>query len=267
MKMKRVIAIFATTYVSLTAHPVVEVELEHLNSGLKGIDCIYVINLKKRPEKWEASLTHLNQFGLTPNRVDAVDGWKIPESQLQRLIGPYNEWMNPGKVGCFLSHLSVLKDAINRDFEMIWVMEDDIEVVKHPKEMIRLIAQLNKIDPLWDILYTDLDTRCPDGNDFRPTLREIDWRNPYVRLNRKRNHFPRSQVSKEIQKAGFRWGMYSMIVSKRGVQKIYNELIRRPLWTPYDHIVHYVRGIREYSSIQRVVTVKADQSISDTKRP
>ena len=265
--MKRLLAYLSLWLLKISKRPLAKIRLKHSSSGLDKIDCIYVINLKKRAKKWKETDSQLKKYGLTANRVNAIDGWKLRSRQLLCLIGFYNHQMLPGKVGCYLSHLSCLKDALERKFNLVWIMEDDIDIVKDPQHMTQLIKQLDELDPSWDVLYSDLDTRHINGKDRRPsTVRTHEFKNPYIKLNSKRNHFRRMTMNNKLRKTGFRWGMYSYIISTRGAQKIYDKLSEVPIWTPIDHMIHYVPDIREYSSIQRVVTVRNDRLISDTAR-
>ena len=43
-------------------------------NGIALIDFIYVINLDKRPERYEQTLRALEPFGITPYRFSAVNG-------------------------------------------------------------------------------------------------------------------------------------------------------------------------------------------------
>src|SRR5438309_6475026 len=78
----------------------------------------------------------------------------------------FGRGMERGTIGIVLSHLSVLQDAYNSGYETVWVMEDDIEVVRNPRLISGLIEQLDmKIGKgNWDILFTDQDTRDKNGN-------------------------------------------------------------------------------------------------------
>lgn len=55
--------------------------------------------------------------------------------------------LSRGAIGIVLSHLSILKDAYDRGFETIWVMEDDIDIIKNPLNLDRevYIAVIDKL--------------------------------------------------------------------------------------------------------------------------
>ena len=79
----------------------------------------------------------------------------------------FSKEMKLGTIGIILSHLSVLQDALKSNYETIWVMEDDIEVIKDPHLLSTLIEELDELVPNWDILFTDQETKNNHG-DYVP---------------------------------------------------------------------------------------------------
>lgn len=237
-------------------------ENKKLKSGMKHIDSIYVINLDKRPEKWLRVKQILKEEGLSATRFSAVNGWEIDLKGQQELAGNYPLRMLPGEIGCLLSHVSVVKDALNRGCRTVWILEDDIEFVEDPHQLSGFIAQLNKIDPEWDILYTDLDSinhfgvRVPALDaDFRPDL-----------LNDALAHYlKRTPVSDDLMRLGQRYGMYSVLMSRKGMKKVYDFFSHAYIWSAIDIDIHYIPTIREYSTRRDIVTIWWHSLISDTK--
>ncbi|MFI5334690.1 MAG: hypothetical protein ACHQT8_05960 [Chlamydiales bacterium] len=68
-----------------------------------------------------------------------------------------------------LSHLSILQDAFDSGYETIWVMEDDIEVVRNPTfsptSSISLTNWLEKMD---GIFYSQILTRKDEMGSMSP---------------------------------------------------------------------------------------------------
>ena len=98
---------------------------------------------------------------------DVLDGhifsvdWRGPLDEMMSVPGRtyFAHHMSQGAIGCVLSHLSVLQDAIDSGYKTIWVMEDDVEVVQDPRTLSGLIAALDGSGKeKWDILFTDQDT-------------------------------------------------------------------------------------------------------------
>jgi hypothetical protein len=166
---------------------------------VKNIDFIYLLNLDPRPEKYQLCLDQLAPYNITPYRFSAVCGWELPFSTLDAIGVKYQPWMaqnflgtcylpennffplhevmhminrtyffhhmSRGAIGIVLSHLSILHDALQSDYETIWVMEDDIQVIQDPH---LLSKRINELDALvgksrWDILFTDPDTKGKNG--------------------------------------------------------------------------------------------------------
>jgi GR25 family glycosyltransferase involved in LPS biosynthesis len=82
------------------------------------IDEAYVVNLDSRPERWERARKELEEAGLSPTRFSAVDGSAHPERDR---VG-----INPGALGCSLSHLNVFARADREGHGTIAVFEDDV---------------------------------------------------------------------------------------------------------------------------------------------
>src|SRR5580658_5487949 len=122
-------------------------------SNIGNIDFIYMINLDKRPERYERTMEALKPYGINPYRFSAVNGWELDFRALDELGIIFESGMSPGplasvyrhaegkeylsnevmkeigvcyyshglprgSIGCILSHLSVLQDAYDSDYEI-----------------------------------------------------------------------------------------------------------------------------------------------------
>lgn len=228
------------------------IEITEPDSGIELVDCIYVINLDERPEKWERMKALLSDQGLKANRVSGINGWKIPKEAQKELVGPYPIRLRGGHFGCLLSHVSVLKDAYERGFEIIWVCEDDIEFIESAKQIPTLLKKLSQIDPAWDVFYTDIDTKDKQGNymrsvssDFRP-----DCIYPPVEYYKER-----IRLTDDIMRIRQRFGMYSLLISRKGIKEILDYFTHLYLWTAVDIDIHYIPGIRQYSATRDIVSI------------
>lgn len=230
-------------------------------SSISGIDAIYVINLDVRPEKWHRVEPILYRHGIDHSRFSAVFGMDFDVETIRTYCKKH---MRPGQLGCMLSHLSIYQDALNRGLKRIWVMEDDIEVKGNPQGLTVLIDELERLDPRWDILYTDLDFVTKEGTYVKSWAFPIDKKHAFP--------FPlsyyteRKNLSKNIQKLRSRYGAGSMIVSRRGMEKVIRHFTTNEdiVW-PIDIEIHYVPGIRQYGLRNPVVTnAHFDFNYSDT---
>lgn len=238
-----------------------DIDIQHLDSGMDQVDCVYIINLEIRPEKWVETKNSLDRYGIQANRVPAINGWLLSQEKQQLLLGSYPMRLRGGQIGCILSHLSTLKDAYKRDYNIIWVCEDDIEIYENPHQISSLITLLSKIDSEWDILYTDSDSKNSEGttvlslgSDFRPD-------SPHEKLS---YYIKRKLIHKDILKIHQRFGAYSMLISKKGIEKILTYFMNRDLWTAYDIDIHYIPHIRQYCLTRDLVSINYKKK-SDTE--
>jgi GR25 family glycosyltransferase involved in LPS biosynthesis len=276
-------------------------------SPIKNIDFIYLINLDQRPKKLERCLTQLKAYEIFPHRFSAIYGWDLPSSVFndvgvkfsagmkgaewvvffppegkgelendflrEECIGKtvFSRWMTPGNIGCSLSHLSVLQDALDSGYETIWVMEDDILLEKDPHLLSSLIEKLDALvgKKGWDVLYTDLDTsdkaRYTEENDFQSDLKGnlwFFWR-PDRDLADQSAFAKRTILSEDFIKIGSRMRTHSMIIRRSGMKKILDFEKKHHLFIPYDHEVAIVPDIQLFSLRYNVAT--HEPSPSDTQ--
>ncbi len=262
---------------------------------MSGIDFIYMINLDKRPEKFDQSLAQLSPYGITPYRFSAVNGWELSSKALNSLGITFRPWMQKGimgtcylpqnkgennheliekvgrnyyshclsrgAIGIVLSHLSILQDALDSGFKTIWVMEDDVEVFRDPNELTTLIKKLDALvgKDNWDVLFTDPDTKRANG-EYIPCTGYAKRPN-FEPLNTER-FIERKNISKDFRKVGARYGAYSMIVRKSGMKKILNFIKQNDIFLPYDMEFYLPNNINLYTMRYDVVSTLTD-ALSD----
>ncbi len=237
------------------------IKLTEKKSGMKFIDCIYVINLDKRPERLACIKEQFSKVGLRLNRVRGVEGWLLTEDQKQELAGLYPVQLRPGEYGCLLSQVSIYEDAYKRGFSHIWILEDDAVIEKDVSQIPLLLKELSQIDPKWDVFYTDSDPRTHEKGYCKPTSM---CPRPMQDVKPLAYYLERIKISENIQLIRSRWGTYSYIVSRKGIRKLRNYFFHHYIWTPVDWDMHLVQGIREYSALQDIVTNPLERGVSDT---
>jgi len=268
--------------------------------SLRNIDYVYVINLDHRPQRWESTVEQLAPYGIIPYRFSAVNGKELPIEVIWDLavkfqhgmraggIGtvfrldrgkeylsyelieeegvPYLEhYRGRGMIGCLLSHLSVLYDAYCSGYQVIWVCEDDIEVVRDPTVLSNYIDDLDRLlgREHWDILFTFREYRgpqgqylIPHGGNYRPNLEK-----------RPQEEFDiDSPISPDLRQIGPRFGTHSMILSQGGIKKILDFYQAYGVFMPYDLDLVLIPGIKMYSVMEDVVVNQFDSG-SDIGSP
>lgn len=265
---------------------------------MRGIDCIYMINLDERPEKFARSAEELSPYKVYPCRFSAVNGWKLsletinalgikyrpgmrselwgtsyltddfaPSHEVMQVEGRnyFSHCLSRGAIGIVLSHLSILDDALKSGHETIWVMEDDVQVVRDPRSLTAMISKLDALvgSKNWDILFTDPDTKNADGKYIPCTA--YAHRPNFTPLHPER-FAARSDVSKDFTKVGARYGAYSMIVRRSGMKKIMNFIKQYGVFLPYDMEFYLPNDIQLYSIRYDIVST-LPKALSDNGAP
>lgn len=293
---------FSTAQATIEDHlkPIIDKPDDTSLYEMRNIDFIYLINLDKRPEKWEKCLCQLKPYNITPYRFSAVHGWELPLETINDVgvkfnlsmqgglwgssytvangeIVSENEIMHTeektyfgqsfskGAIGIVLSHLSVLKDALDSGYETIWVMEDDIEVLRNPKIIPLLIEKLDLLvgEEGWDILFTDVDYRNSKG-EYVPNTGYAE--RPNFKPSNPHKFAERFQISEDFKRVGARFGAHSMIVRRSGMRKIWNFIRDYSIFSPYDVDYSMPEDMHLFSLTYDVVS-QLTQAISDNGMP
>ena len=231
-----------------------ELSLEAINdvgisykSGMKPLKATYFIGKGQDLE----CFSDQGEFP-TVKQLDAI--WNHEEMRVEGRTY-FCHCMTCGPIGCILSHLSVLQDAHDSGYETIWVLEDDEEILKNPHEISHVIDKLDILDPDWDILYTDENTRDTKGLSV-----------PCYSYAPKPNFTPKTPdralqkriVGEGIMKVGARYGTYSMIIRKSGMEKILKYFKKYKIFSPYDMEIPLVPGIQMYCLTDPIVSNRID---------
>lgn len=271
--------------------------------SMRNIDFIYMINLDKRPEKFLQSFLSLSPYGINPYRFSAVNGWElsleaINDIGLQYLPNMtslfatsypleaegktshgfmssegqayFTHGMTRGTIGCSLSHISILKDALDSGYETIWVMEDDIEPVKDPLILSELIDRLDALvgKDNWDVLFTDQDYRGPNGQYISAygAVKRPDMDSSHAERYSEK-YTMNQKIDENFKKITARFATHSMIIRRSGIKKLLQFSLDHKVFLPYDLENYLVPGINRYSLCYDVVTnlinAKTDNATSE----
>ena len=115
---------------------------------------IYVISLRRTPERTLYIQRQLDSFNLNYRLIDAADGYNFQESELKMLNieNPYhsNRVNRPSTLGCLLSHIKFYDQVIKNNHEIACVLEDDAQLLpSFPHVLNSEKLQQKK----WEILF------------------------------------------------------------------------------------------------------------------
>ncbi len=101
---------------------------------------VYVVNLDRRPDRWEAISENLERIGVRAERVAAVDarvlaetpGWEIQSDRKRRFLA-----LDAGATACILSHAATLRRFLSTDRPAALVLEDDALLAADAAPLLR----------------------------------------------------------------------------------------------------------------------------------
>lgn len=100
----------------------------------------YCINLDKRPDRWQEAKIELEKVDISPKRFSGVEH-------------------STGWLGCYQSHLKILKEAKGKN-KNIFIFEDDVQIVNYEKSIIEsAVDELKERD--WAMFYLGANPLTP----------------------------------------------------------------------------------------------------------
>ena len=108
----------------------------------KYFDKIYCINLDRREDRWNETLEELKKWGLSDSvsRYSAIDGNTLNNDTV----------INNGELGILTTHINIITEAKENNYNNILILEDDIEFTK---EIENIDEYMSLVPSDWDMLY------------------------------------------------------------------------------------------------------------------
>lgn len=272
-----------------------KIENKNEEKQIEKIDFIYLINLDKRPDRLIKCREQFAKYGICPHRFPAIHGWDISQSVFDDIgtkvlpgmkfdrpihfspvpggAKPYmmnlssvgktcvHYTMAAGALGVYLSHLSLLYDADQSQYQTIWVLEDDITVTEDPHRLTECIEKLDQAAQAnWDILYTDNDD-CFTSSNVMAHMGHGSLGRPGIPMTE--GLLEHQNIGNDFIKIGGRCQAHSMIIRRSGIRKILDFILPRGMFRPYDTDIPYVPNLTFYNSLQDIVHGR-DRTFSDT---
>jgi hypothetical protein len=117
-------------------------------------DHAYCINLERDTEKRSKIEMEFDTQGIDVEFIKAFDAKEngIKKENVRREI-------HPGEFGCLMSNYMVWKDMLEKGYKSVLIMEDDIELVPHFKDILDNL----EFPKEWDIIYLEYVSPVYDG--------------------------------------------------------------------------------------------------------
>lgn len=170
---------------------------------------IIVINLKDATKRKEAIIKEFERIGIDNYEFfEAFDGRKQDLSKYhdaKAFKQIHNREMNPGELGCTLSHLSVLNEVIKTN-EPALILEDDAFFLENGA----VLKDLDTIDFDFDVIFL---------NPPHYALKEVEYKG--AKTNLSICNVPLEQI--DLNKKPYLWWLgSSYIISPAGAKKAIN---------------------------------------------
>lgn len=198
---------------------------------VEGIDDAYVINLDRRADRLKSFVEHHPYFKGKVRRHKAVDGLSLQLSpKLCSLLKPNDFFWKKAVSGCALSHLKLwtmlYKDP--DEIQSYLIMEDDARL--NPDWSSAWLKIKDRIPGDWECVYLG-GVLPPNKEGFKEVLEETGI--PGLCRIAPNTFFGQSQPSRQ-----FHFCAYAYILSKKGVERIMDEIKRHNgIWTSADHVL------------------------------
>ncbi|XP_053684624.1 glycosyltransferase 25 family member [Sabethes cyaneus] len=179
----------------------------HVPKDKLSVSHIYMINLKRRPERRNKMINNFDQLGLEVESFPAVDGKQLNDEVLREIgieflsgyADPYHQRpMTMGEIGCFLSHYYIWEKMVELEQQEVLILEDDIRFEPYfRRRVFQLLEEARSIGG-WDIIYLG-----------RKRLQENDEK--WV------------TGSKTMVQAGYSYWTLGYLISLQGAKKLLSE--------------------------------------------
>lgn len=114
----------------------------------------YLINLDRTPDRLSIMKNELAKCEMEFVRVRAVDSRNLDTSKFI-IKNHYKREISLGEIGCYMSHVKVMKQFLNSDNEFAVILEDDIKLQNDFKQIVEKVMDGYTLLPekhQWDIL-------------------------------------------------------------------------------------------------------------------
>ncbi len=110
-------------------------------------DNIYCLNLASRPERMDIMNRRFNYVDMKCERFNGISGNIL--KYFHKHAPKY--FANPNYVGCNLSHIAIYQDALDRGFDRVMIIEDDVRINRYSNQILAEASELLNYN--WDLLY------------------------------------------------------------------------------------------------------------------
>jgi glycosyl transferase family 25 len=165
----------------------------------------YVIHMKNNISKKENIMINQTKLNHQINIFDAIVGKNVDLNYLQifdsNLVNNF-KYTYIGEVGCYLSHMMLVKSLINKKDGYTVIFEDDFKIISDNLQD-DIQNALTLLNDNFDILYLG-NLNNNHGKQYKDNIYYIDKVTPL-------------------------WGLHAYVINNKNAQKIFNKLLNMNL--------------------------------------
>lgn len=119
---------------------------------------IFIVNLARSPDRMKLMAEQMERLGLEYRRVEAVDGNELSDAEIDEMTDAkisrvlFRRKLNPGEVGCHLSHMKIYQIMRDEGIAQAVIMEDDATLHDEFPQVLRRCLQAPLRDE-WRLLH------------------------------------------------------------------------------------------------------------------
>ncbi|HET7117473.1 MAG TPA: glycosyltransferase family 25 protein, partial [Hanamia sp.] len=123
---------------------------------------IFVINLKRSPERRNEIIRQMNLYELKYEFFEAIDGKLLSEETIEKSRARSNHWykedegqdatMKLGEIGVAMSHYNLYQKIIRDNLDLAIIMEDDVNFDKHFQQFLQNSKQVKSVMKRFDLI-------------------------------------------------------------------------------------------------------------------
>ena len=179
------------------------------NILINNVDQVYVVNMDKDKNRLRLFTIYMNKLNIKFKRITGINGKKV--------YSKYKTPLGPGQLGCLLSHINIMKDAIKNNYENILVLEDDVIFHKNFHNILKkTYNNIIQNEKRFDLIYL--------GGDDWNKIKNIEYKEHYYKSKNTNGCYAiliNKNVFKEILKQYKKLNLPSDLVLVKTIQPKY----------------------------------------------
>lgn len=176
------------------------------------IDHIYCLNLSNRQDRWKTMEAKFRYFNWKVERWSALPGSLF--QHYWSLIKNSSSFVNSNYIGCALSHLAIYRDALNRGYQKVAIIEDDVGIHRD--------IEMMQVRNDYDLLYWGW---IPLSDDLQR------WDYNLVQPRNFQNIVPAKNM----------WGLFGYVISEKLMKHLLDTYNQEMKYTLDEYLVKFIQ--------------------------